>query len=77
MFKTHQMLLLLFRLNKVQFWFLLMLKSSSVEVWQKETLQKKMQIAQPPRQGLPRLQMKDTRYNFVERLQCEFYALYV
>ena len=36
MFETHQMLLLLFCLNKDQFWFLLMLRTSSAEVWQRK-----------------------------------------
>ena len=36
MFETRQILLLLFCLNKDQFWFLLMLRTSSAEVWQKK-----------------------------------------
>ena len=39
MFETRQMLLLLFCLNKDQFWFLLMLRTSSAEVQRKKTLQ--------------------------------------
>ena len=39
MFEIRQMLLLLFCLNKDQFWFLLMFQTSSAEVWQKITLQ--------------------------------------
>ena len=41
------MLLLLFCLNKDQFWFLLMLRTSSAEVWQKK-ISREMRIAQPP-----------------------------
>ena len=46
-FEICQILLLLFCLNKVQFWFLLMLRTSSAEVWQKNVC-REIQIAQPP-----------------------------
>ena len=49
MFEKRQMLLLLFCLNKDQFWFLLMLRTSSAEVRQKK-IRREMRIAQPPRQ---------------------------
>ena len=67
-FETHQMLLLLFCLKKDQFWFLLMLRTSSAKVRRKKRC-REIQIAQPPRQLLG-LQMKDIYhiYNFVERL---------
>ena len=39
MFEKRQMLLLLFCLNKDQFWFLLMLRTSSAKVWRKKTFQ--------------------------------------
>jgi hypothetical protein len=39
MSEKRQMLLLLFCLNKDQFWFLFMLRTSSAEVWVKKTLQ--------------------------------------
>ena len=39
MFEKRQMHFLLFCLNKDQFWFLLMLRTSSAEVQQKKTLQ--------------------------------------
>ena len=59
-FEICHILLLLFCLNKDQFWFLLMLKTSSAEVRQKK-LYREIQIAQPPiqLQGCLRLQMKD------------------
>ena len=38
MFEKCRMLLLLFCLNEDQFWFLLMLRTLSAEVWQKKTL---------------------------------------
>ena len=47
LFETRQMLLLLFCLNKDQFWFLLMLRTSSAEVRQKKVC-RETQIAQPP-----------------------------
>ena len=52
LFKTRQMILLLFCLNKDQFWFLLMLRTSSAEVWRKKKKKfaGEIQIAQPPRQ---------------------------
>ena len=48
-FETRQMLLLLLCLNKDQFWFRLMLRTSSEEVQQKK-FSSEMQIGQPPRQ---------------------------
>ena len=48
-FEINQILLFLFCLNKDQFWFLLFLRNSSAEVWQKKRC-REMQITQPPRQ---------------------------
>ena len=72
--ETRQIFLVIFCLKKDQFWFLLLLRTSSAEVWQKK-LCTETQIAQPPRQLQEWLwwQMKDIYcYIFVIRLQCEF-----
>ena len=47
MFEPRHMLLLLFCLNKDKFWFLLMFRTSSAEVWQKKNFAGKCKLLRP------------------------------
>ena len=47
LFETRQMLLLLFSINKDQFWFFLMLRTSSAEVWHTKKLPGKCKLLSP------------------------------
>ena len=78
-FKTRYMLLLLFCLNKGQFWLLIMLRTFSVIAWQKKTLQENANCS-APKTVIGVTKVANERYLLYlkkfGKVFCEFHKIY-